>query len=359
MANYNDFINAANAAGLIQRFSEQDLQTAQKSPEYGMSLLSLLQDGSKAQTTEQQLLAAEAANTLRKNYGVYSGADGNYASSAGSRIDSLASQIDGYKPFVYDNDDAYQKTLQEVAQQQPFSYDTANDPAWSAYKKNYLREGERASANVLAQISAATGGLPSSYAATAAQQAANYYAAQLSDMIPTLQQNAYTQYLNDVSQKLSALESLRSDRDMQYESWLDGYNMLLNSLENHRTQDATDYQRYLDSQAIGTGSTGTGGSTEMGGTGTDGNPGSNLTPVPQETVNDAKSQYPGGVITNQAYWELLVAIYGEDALRAAGLTRGNTSAVINNKAPVIQDPEPHRATPSSGIGILGQVASLR
>lgn len=297
MATYNDFINAANAAGLIERFSEQDLQTAQKSPEYGMSLLSLLQDGNKAKTTEQQLLATEAANTLRKNYGVYSGADGNYARSDGSKISSPTGITD-----------AYQNALKEVAEQQPFNYDTDDDPAWSAYKKQYLREGERASANVLAQISAATGGLPSSYAVTAAQQAANYYAAQLTDMIPTLQQNAYTQYLNEVNRKLSALEALRDNYDLQTE-------------------------------AVAGSGTGTGIGNNVGvitgdntGTGT----GIRATSVPSSTVEEVKKIYTGGIVTNQAYWEFLKALYGEEALRAAGISRYNTSTARKLEGAIIE-----------------------
>ena len=247
---YDDFVKAANQAGVMDRFSQSDLTTAQKNPEYGLSMVGLMQDISKATTAEQRLLANEAANQMRKNYGVYGtgkvGDAYSYASSYGSTIDDLMGQIKDYGSFDYANQDAYQQLLDSVANPTPFSYDYSKDPSYSAYKKAYLREGDRASANALAQASAASGGRTSSYAMTAANQAGNYYAGQLGDMIPTLEQNAYSRYLGDFNNRLSGLSALQSDRSFNYEKWMNEYNMLQNSLGNYQGQDATDYQRYLD-----------------------------------------------------------------------------------------------------------------
>jgi len=215
-----------------------------------MSMLGLLQDISGATTEEQRLLATEAANQMRKNYGVYNtgstAADYNYASSYGSTIDDLLGQINDYGSFNYDGQDSYQQLLDSIVNQQPFSYDLQSDPSWGSYKKAYMREGDRASANALAQASAASGGRASSYAMTAAQQAGNYYAGQLADIIPTLEQNAYARYLSDFSNRLSSLGAIENDRAFDYQNWMNEYNMLQNSLGNYQGQDATDYQRYLD-----------------------------------------------------------------------------------------------------------------
>lgn len=343
---YEDFISEADKAGLTSRFTEQDLLVAQKSPEYGYSLMRLMQDGSKAQTPEQQLIATEAANQLRKNYGVYTGSGGVYASSNGSKIAGLTDKLDNYGTFSYDKQDDYQKALQDVAAQQPFSYDKESDPAWDAYKKTYLREGDRASANVLAQISARTGGIPSSYAVTAAQQAGNYYASQLADIIPTLQQNAYSRYLNEIASKYDILDALQEDRSVKYNDWLKQYEMIQDSLLNAQSQDATDYQRYLTSQA-GSGdnvkdSTGTV-VNENDDTAPTGNTG-DLSAVPEDTVTAYKSLYPGGVITDQASWNFLVTLYGEEALRAAGLTYGSNGTVPYRGAVVDE-------TQGSGTGV--------
>lgn len=247
---YDDFVNAANKAGVMNRFSDNDLSTAKKNPEYGMSMVGLLKDVSSATTEEQRLLATEAANQMRKNYGVYNtgnaASDYSYASSYGSTINDLMGQIKDYGSFDYGKQEEYQKLLDSIVNQQPFSYDLQSDPSWGSYKKAYLREGDRASANALAQASAASGGRPSSYAMTAAQQAGNYYAGQLSDIIPTLEQNAYARYLGDFNNRMSSLGALETDRAFNYENWMNEYNMLQNSLGNYQGQDATDYQRYLD-----------------------------------------------------------------------------------------------------------------
>ena len=78
-------------------------------------------------------------------------------------------------------------------------------PLYSQYRKAYIREGDRAAEDALGAAAAASGGLPSSYAQTAASQAGNYYAAQLTDKIPELQQLAYQKYLNDYNMLLSDL----------------------------------------------------------------------------------------------------------------------------------------------------------
>ena len=38
---YDDFVNAANQSGLMGQFSQDDLNLAQKYPEFGLSVLSL------------------------------------------------------------------------------------------------------------------------------------------------------------------------------------------------------------------------------------------------------------------------------------------------------------------------------
>ena len=80
---YDDFVKAANQSGLMGQFSQDDLNLAQKYPEFGLSVLSLKKDYNNAATAEQRLLANQAANELRKSYGNYSG--GEQAEPAGGR----------------------------------------------------------------------------------------------------------------------------------------------------------------------------------------------------------------------------------------------------------------------------------
>lgn len=246
---YDDFIKAATDAGLAGSFEQSDLELAQKFPEFGLSLVSLKRDLNNAQTNEQRLLATEAANQLRKNYGSFgvgTGSEKTYASSFGSQINQTMDDIANYGPFEYSKAEDYQGLLDRLINREAFSFDPTTDPIYSSYKKAYNREGDRAAANALAAAAAATGGRASSYANVAAQQAGNYYAAKLADMIPELRSQALTEYNNDYSQLLSDISAMSGDRQSEFNVYQDRLNQLQQSLANLQAQDQTDYARYLD-----------------------------------------------------------------------------------------------------------------
>lgn len=200
---YDDFVTAATGAGLLEKFTDDDLNIAKSNPEYGLSALKLQQDLKGAKTTEQQLLAQEAINQLRTSYG-------NLRKQAGTS-------------FQYDDQTEYQRLLNEVTNMGSFSYDAEKDPTAGALKKTYLREGERARADTLAKVSAATGGAPSSYAVTAAQQAGDYYNTQFTDKLMALEETEYQRYLNDFSTKLSKLNAMNADREFDFNAYLQNY----------------------------------------------------------------------------------------------------------------------------------------
>lgn len=273
---YDDFVKAANQSGLMGQFSQDDLNLAQKYPEFGLSVLSLKKDYNNAATAEQRLLANQAANELRKSYGNYSGgADGGsfrLESKLNRRADDLLGQIGSFGSFSYDEAPAYENAfaqqqkdlLDRILNREDFSWSKETDPQWSSYKKSYLREGDRATANALAQASAASGGRPSSYAVNAATQAGDYYAAKLNDVIPTLYQQAYERYLDEYNMKLKDLNAVNqqeqldyakyldrlgqfnTDRGFAYQNYADDYDRLRSQLADVQGQDQIDYARYLD-----------------------------------------------------------------------------------------------------------------
>lgn len=273
---YDDFVKAANQSGLMGQFSQDDLNLAQKYPEFGLSVLSLKKDYNNAATAEQRLLANQAANELRKSYGNYSGgADGGsfrLESKLNRRADDLLGQIGSFGSFSYDEAPTYENAfvqqqkdlLDRILNREDFSWSKETDPQWSSYKKSYLREGDRATANALAQASAASGGRPSSYAANAATQAGDYYATKLNDVIPTLYQQAYERYLDEYNMKLKDLNTVNqqeqldyakyldrlgqfnTDRGFAYQNYADDYDRLRSQLADVQGQDQIDYARYLD-----------------------------------------------------------------------------------------------------------------
>lgn len=273
---YDDFVKAANQSGLMGQFSQDDLNLAQKHPEFGLSVLSLKKDYNNATTAEQRLLANQAANELRKSYGNYSGgADGGsfrLESKLNRQADDLLDQLGSFGSFSYGEAPTYENTfaqqqkdlLDHILNREDFSWSRETDPQWSSYKKSYLREGDRATANALAKASAASGGRPSSYAVNAATQAGDYYATKLNDVIPTLYQQAYERYLDEYNMKLKDLNAVNqqeqldyakyldrlgqfnTDRGFAYQNYADDYDRLRSQLADVQGQDQIDYARYLD-----------------------------------------------------------------------------------------------------------------
>lgn len=271
---YDDFEKAR--AGSDVYFSQYDLDLAKQHPEFGMSVLDLKKQYATAQTPEQRALINAQANELRKNYGYYSGgADGSSYISTGKyapKIDETLDKIGSFKPFEYGSAPSYENRFQQKQQElldaalnrDPFSWSKETDPQYSSYKKTYLREGERATADALAKASTASGGRPSSFAVNAATQAGDYYATKLSDVIPTLYQQAYERYLKDYQMKLSDLNAVNqqeqldyakyldrlnqfnTDRTFDYNNYLGEYGRLQDYLGGLQGQDQTTYNRYLD-----------------------------------------------------------------------------------------------------------------
>ena len=137
-------------------------------------------------------------------------------------------------------DDALTALAGQLMSRPAFSYDYTQDPLYQQYREVYTREGDRAMRDTLGQVSARTGGMASSYAASASSQANNYYMAQLADIIPQLEQLAYQRYLGqgealmDQLQAVQALEAgdyakyqdalgqWNTDRAFAYNAWSDG-----------------------------------------------------------------------------------------------------------------------------------------
>lgn len=289
---YDQFRQAAQNSGLLGEFSAADLSLAQRNPDAGMSLLSYKRDWHNATTDADRQLANLGAESIRNSYGNYVGGGdgGNYylepmspnmfeypdapSFSGGTNAGTVQGIYDNmlnYGDFTYEDapdytnrwDDTILGMIDDILNREDFSYDPNTDPLYSQYRKAYIREGDRATADALGAAAAASGGMPSSYAETAAAQAGNYYAAQLTDKIPELYQLAYQQYLNDYDMMLSDLgvvqgqeasdynkyltdlQQYNTDRSFDYNAWLDQYNILSNNLQSGLAMDEQEFNQYL------------------------------------------------------------------------------------------------------------------
>ena len=265
---YEEFETAANDAGLLGEFSAADLKLAQENPDAGMSILNYKKDYHAATTDEQRAQANQGAEQIRSGYGEYTGGkDGSkfystplspnsfnadeaptYTSQYGDTISDLLNQQLNYGSYSYSGtkptytnryDTQIQNLLGKIENREEFSYDPETDPLYSQYRKQYTREGQRATANALAEAAAASGGIPSSYASTAAGQAGNYYAAQMTDKIPELWQLAYQKYMNDQNLLYSDLSAFQGAEQSDYDKYL-------NELTQYNTDRSFNYNQLLD-----------------------------------------------------------------------------------------------------------------
>ena len=197
--------------------------------------------------------AHAGAEALRAKYNYSGGADGseynpwgdnrwhsNTASNNNSRVESM-------EPFTYESAPEYVNRYQtqiddlmdEILNRPEFSYDPETDPRYAAFRKEYQREGQRATADTMGQYAAMTGGMPSTAATVAAQQAGDYYSAQMADRIPELYQLAYSMYQDEG-------DNMRLNMDMLTALEQGDYNKYLNLLSQYNTDRNFAYGVYSD-----------------------------------------------------------------------------------------------------------------
>lgn len=194
--------------------------------------------------------AHQQAEAIRAKYGYSGGVDGSqYLPDASSGSFSYA-QAPTYVSKYQDQINALTAQIMGAA---PFSYNPDSDPTYQQYKESYTRSGERAMQDTLGQIAARTGGLASSYAASASQQAYDNYMAALADKVPELEQLAYSMYLDEQSALRSNLNTLLSLEQSEYAKYLDAlsqYNADRNFAYGQFTDDRNfDYQTDRDALA--------------------------------------------------------------------------------------------------------------
>lgn len=235
---------ARGIAASGQNWSEGDRQLAQQNIDYGNNLYNLKsswQDATKRGDTAGAQAIHDQTEDFRKRYGGYrGGGDGSqtirdstyfvpsdkYGSTLDDlaqqlvnynkfknpyqgQLDDIAGQLGSYSPFTNPYQSQTDKVLDQYLNRDPFSYDLDSDPNWQQYQKTYLREGQRAREDTLANYAAATGGQASTAAMNAASQAQDYYNAQLADKAPELYGQAYDRWLNESDQYANQLNTLR------------------------------------------------------------------------------------------------------------------------------------------------------
>lgn len=174
-------------------------------------------------------------------------------------VDTAVQVLSGStEPFTYESApmwaSKYSGQIRELADQilgrGEFSYDHTQDPRYQALEQQYTTLGQQAMQDTLAQVSARTGGLASSYAGTAAQQAYQRYMQELAGYIPELEQAAYSMYQDEADRDLQRMNMLMGMEDTDYSRHLDMLGQFNKdrsmAYEQHLQDREFDYAREQD-----------------------------------------------------------------------------------------------------------------
>lgn len=202
-----------------------------------------------------QQAAHDAAEKIRAKYDYSGGTSGSDYIKLGTgarpaKADTIWLDKLGGSNYNYDQSGKISAKLDALLNRTPFSYDAASDPLYQQYRKQYTREADRSAEDVLGKAAVMTGGMPSTAAVAASQQASDYQMSQMTDKIPELQQLAYSMYQDKLSGDRADLNTLIGLEDNNYNRWLTDRNYLYqlarDQVGDQQTADALAYQKQQD-----------------------------------------------------------------------------------------------------------------
>lgn len=160
------------------------------------------------------------------------------------------------KPGAYSS--AWQGQLNDmmnkIQNREKFSYDPNADALYQQYKNQYIQGGKLAMQDTMGQAASLTGGYGNSYASTAGNQAYQQYLTQLTDKIPELASMAFDRYQAE-GQDLYNQYGLLQDRENtdygRYRDTVADYNTALDRLYGIYTDErGFDYGQYGDNRTM-------------------------------------------------------------------------------------------------------------
>lgn len=197
--------------------------------------------------------------------GTTSSVSGSRSYSSGRASYTPSAEVEEYRSILrdYENeqpdafesryDDQIQTILNGILNREDFSYDMNNDQLYQQYKESYMRQGQQAMRDTIAQASALTGGYGSTYAQTAGSQAYDQYLMGLNDKVPELYQIAYDMYQDEGNEMYNQLSALQGLDDTDYSRYRDEVNDYFTNRDYYNTrynqEYGYDYGQYQDELA--------------------------------------------------------------------------------------------------------------
>lgn len=132
----------------------------------------------------------------------------------------------------------------QIMERPSFKYNVNQDALYQQYKDQYVQQGKQAMKDTVAQSSALTGGYSNSYANTAGNQAYQAYLQRLNEVVPQLQQQAYSMYRDETSDLYSKANLTNQMYNQDYQKyrdtvgdWKDDRNFYANRYDSERNFD--------------------------------------------------------------------------------------------------------------------------
>lgn len=168
--------------------------------------------------------AHRQAESIRAKYGYSGGADGSdYIKVPQTQTGEQFSYASAPQ-YVNRWQTLIDQAANSILNREAFSYDHTKDPLYQQLEQNYTQKGQQAMDDTLGIVSQRTGGIASSYATQAGQQAYNGYMSELADKIPELRQLAYAMYMDEGNRMRANLEMLRGMENQNYNQYLNRLN---------------------------------------------------------------------------------------------------------------------------------------
>lgn len=192
-------------------------------------------------TPSGDVTAARGAVDAFGNYSPSSNVQTAYQNLQNTLANKPASFSSEYETQM---NDLYQKIMNRPS----FHYNMNADALYQQYKDQYMRGGKSAMNDTLASANAQTGGYSSSYSQAAAQQQYQNYLSELNNIVPQLQQNAFSQYQYEGNQLQQNFENAGSLYSRDYNKWRASVsdwqsdrNFALQNYQGERQQDYNEF----------------------------------------------------------------------------------------------------------------------
>lgn len=156
--------------------------------------------------------------------------DSEKGAAASGAYEAAKEALNNYGSFAFSGNEWLEGIKDNIKNYDKFSYDVNSDALYQQYAEQYSRMGKMASADVMGQAAAMTGGYGNSYAATAGNQAYLSYIQQLNDKVPELYQSALDHHNMEKQDLYNQYGMLLSEYEREYGLYSDEYNKLLDSL---------------------------------------------------------------------------------------------------------------------------------